>query len=183
MDSDDVMHPRRIELQFNFNQKDDIDLVSSRVEYKALNESNFNGEGYSLYVDWSNRIISNEQINLHQFEESPFAHPSVAFRMKLTANLVATRRVASQKITNFGEMVVKKVKMEKLPQSLLAWYDFKRSLGLPATIHQILLGNLKRYTCLYGSNRAICKIEKLAFGEWVKLLKNRSIIYSIMECE
>ena len=164
MDSDDVMHPRRIELQFNFlTQKDDIDLVSSRVEYKALNESNFNGEGYSLYVDWSNRIISNEQINLHQFEESPFAHPSVAFRMKLIKQFGGYKKGCfPEDYELWLRWLSKGVKMEKLPQSLLAWYDSP--------------GRLSRASSNYSPD-SFRKLKAIYLPLWIKSsnLQNRKI--------
>ena len=84
MDSDDEMHPDRIKEQVEFlNANSSVGLISSKVLYKAENSEDFSGKGYSLYVDWINQILSHNEIKLHRFEESPFAHPSVAFRRTL----------------------------------------------------------------------------------------------------
>ena len=84
MDSDDEMQPDRIKEQVDFlNANSNVGLISSKVLYKAENTQAFTGKGYSLYVDWINQILSQNEIQLHRFEESPFAHPSVTFRRTL----------------------------------------------------------------------------------------------------
>jgi hypothetical protein len=40
-------------------------------------------EGYALFVEWQNRLISHEEHFLSRFIESPLAHPSVMFRKNL----------------------------------------------------------------------------------------------------
>ncbi len=39
-------------------------------------------EGFRIYIDWLNRLITHEAITREIFIESPLAHPSVAFRKR-----------------------------------------------------------------------------------------------------
>ena len=131
MDSDDEMQPDRIKKQVDFlNANSNVGLISSKVLYKAENTQAFTGKGYSLYVDWINQILSNNEIKLHRFEESPFAHPSVTFRRTLI------HKYGAYKEGNFPEdyelwlrWLSNGVRMEKLKSNLLTWYDSPRRLS------------------------------------------------------
>ena len=137
MDSDDEMQPDRIKEQVEFlNVNSSVGLISSKVLYKADNTKGFNGKGYSLYVDWINQILSHNEIKLHRFEESPFAHPSVTFRRTLIHKYGAYRE------GNFPEdyelwlrWLSNGVKMEKLRSNLLTWYDSPQRLSRIGTCY------------------------------------------------
>lgn len=78
MDADDVMLPRRLELQYNFlNAHPDFGLVSGFVEFGGSREHQ---NGYALHVDWLNTLQTHEEIFQARFIESPVANPSVMFR-------------------------------------------------------------------------------------------------------
>jgi glycosyltransferase involved in cell wall biosynthesis len=125
MDADDCMYPQRLDrlLSFLLNNSQ-FGLVASKIKYRTDIGSGFYGKGYSRYVDWSNRIITNEQIYHHQFEESPFAHPSVAFKKSTVDKLGGYRK------GNFPEdyelwlrWLSHGVRMQKIDEYLLDWYD------------------------------------------------------------
>ena len=155
MDSDDEMHPDRIRKQIEFlNANPDIGLVSSKVSYKLENSEDFSGKGYSLYVDWINGVLSNEEIKLHQFEESPFAHPSVAFRK------VLIHQYGGYREGNFPEdyelwlrWLSKGVKMQKLNSNLIQWHDSK--------------GRLSRTGVCYSED-AFQEVKALYLGKWLE---------------
>ena len=78
MDADDLMRPRRLEIQFEFLQKNpDICLVASQV---SLFPECLLQKGYRHYIDWQNQVLTSEDIMNEIYVESPLAHPSVMFR-------------------------------------------------------------------------------------------------------
>ena len=80
MDSDDVMHPLRLEKQVGFLERHpEIGVLASKVCYK-VNHGEPYGGGYEKYVEWSNSILEEYEISLYRFEESTIIHPSVVFR-------------------------------------------------------------------------------------------------------
>jgi glycosyltransferase involved in cell wall biosynthesis len=78
MDADDRCHPDRIEKQIDHLRSDpDLAVVSCLVEGFPAEAI---GEGFQLYYDWLNRLITHEDITREIFVESPIANPSAAFR-------------------------------------------------------------------------------------------------------
>ena len=174
MDSDDEMQPDRIKEQVEFlNANSSVGLISSRVLYKADNTKGFNGKGYSLYVDWINQILSHNEIKLHRFEESPFAHPSVTFRRNLI------HKYGAYKEGNFPEdyelwlrWLSNGVKMEKLRSNLLIWYDSPQRLSRIGTcysedaFHQVKAAYLSKW--LKEQNLLKKKISGWGLGKVAK---------------
>ena len=82
MDADDVSHPERLSRQLDFlDTHPEVGLVSSRVEHWTPDGSS--RQGYAAYVDWSNELLSDEDMRTRRFVESPIAHPAVVFRKSL----------------------------------------------------------------------------------------------------
>lgn len=81
MDADDISFPERIEKQVDYLlNHPETGVVSTRSLFCS---SIGNNEGFSLFVDWQNKIITNEQHYLARFIESPLAHPTVMFRKEI----------------------------------------------------------------------------------------------------
>jgi glycosyltransferase involved in cell wall biosynthesis len=81
MDADDRCHPQRIEKQRDYLiNHPQVSVVSCLVE--GFPEQAV-GEGFQLYYDWLNSLISHEEITREMFVESPIANPSAAFRKDL----------------------------------------------------------------------------------------------------
>ena len=169
MDSDDEMQPDRIKKQVEFlNANSSVDLVSSKVLYKADKMQAFNGKGYSLYVDWINQILSQKEIQLHRFEESPFAHPSVTFRRTLID------KYGPYRDGNFPEdyelwlrWLSKDVKMQKLECNLLTWYDSPQRLSRIGTSY---------------SEDAFQQVKAAYLSKWLKeqnLLKKKISVWGL----
>ncbi len=78
MDADDRSHPERLALQ--------IELLRAQPELAVAGclvagyPSQHMQEGYRIYIEWLNSLVSDEDIRREIFVESPLAHPSVMFR-------------------------------------------------------------------------------------------------------
>ena len=135
MDSDDLMHSNRLSIHFEYLKRNpEVGLVASKVKHISNEESNFNSEGYAEYVKWTNQILSHQQILLNQFRESPFAHPSVSYRK------VLVEKYGGYRNGNFPEdyelwlrWLSQGVKMEKVNQTLLDWFDSKERMSRTST--------------------------------------------------
>ena len=78
MDADDRCHPERIQLQREYLlEHPEIAVVASLV--KGFPEDQI-GEGFNLYYQWLNSLVTHEDITREIFIESPIANPSAAFR-------------------------------------------------------------------------------------------------------
>lgn len=78
LDADDRAHPQRLEKQLAFlNANPNIALVSCLV--KAFPEEDV-GDGFRIYLEWLNALISDEDIRREIFVESPLPNPSVMIR-------------------------------------------------------------------------------------------------------
>ena len=129
MDADDVSMATRLEKQISFlNENPEIGLVATRVNFKGNTLSH---QGYAHYVDWTNSLVTSKDIRTHRFIESPIAHPSVMFRRNLTKK--------SENIYQSGHFpedyelwlrwMDEGVKMAKLPEFLVDWYDLPDRLS------------------------------------------------------
>lgn len=122
MDADDLMHPRRLQLQRDYLvAHPELALVASRV---ALFPRQLVRAGYREYLRWQNRILTPTEIANNIYVESPFAHPSVMFRA------AAVRAIGGYRDGPFPEdyelwlrMHAAGLPMAKLPQVLLAWRE------------------------------------------------------------
>lgn len=123
MDADDVAHPDRLKTQLEFlDAHPEVGLVSSCVEHWTPDEAS--RLGYAAYVDWTNKLLRNEDIRLRRFVESPFAHPSVVFRKKLCEQMGGYREgVFPEDYELWLRLMECGVRMEKIPQVLLRWRD------------------------------------------------------------
>lgn len=78
MDADDRCHPDRIRLQREYL----LDNPAVAVVGSLVNgfPAETVGEGFKLYYDWLNSLVTHEDISREIFIESPLANPSTAFR-------------------------------------------------------------------------------------------------------
>ena len=131
MDSDDLMHSSKSSIHFEYlKETPETGLVPSKVKHISNAKSNFNSQGYAEYVKWTNQILSHQQILLNQFRESPFAHPSVTYRK------ILIEKYGGYRNGNFPEdyelwlrWLSKGVKMEKVNQILVDWFDSKERMS------------------------------------------------------
>lgn len=128
MDADDWSHPSRLGKQVRFLEKHpDIGIAATKVQYKGNIDENF---GYYHYVEWTNSLLSHEEIFINRFVESPVSHPSVMIRHEIL-----------KKYGNYAEgefpedyelwlrLMAKGVKIGKVNEFLLDWYDDQNRLS------------------------------------------------------
>jgi glycosyltransferase involved in cell wall biosynthesis len=128
MDADDLARPERLARQRARLEEDPaLGLVATRV---AFDGDRVRGAGYARYVDWTNRVLTADEIRLAAFVESPFAHPSVMFRREVVER---HGRYAEGDFPEDYELWLRwlgaGVRMEKLPDALLVWRDHPHRLS------------------------------------------------------
>lgn len=123
MDADDHALPARLARQVEWLERDPgLGLVSSLVAHPAPDAAAT--EGYARYVAWLNGVVSEAEIAVNRFVESPLAHPSVMFRREVVM------RHGGYRDGDFPEdyelwlrWLEAGVRMAKVPEVLLAWND------------------------------------------------------------
>ena len=129
MDADDVAHSRRLELQCAFlDANPEVGMVACRVEH--WNPDGGSRPGFGHYVDWTNALLHDRDLQLRRFVESPLAHPSVVFRKGLVEWFGGYR---NGPFPEDYELWLRwfdcGVQMEKLSENLLRWRDHDRRLS------------------------------------------------------
>lgn len=78
MDADDISLPDRLARQVGYlDQHPEIAVLGCQVQGYPPGEVR---EGFEVYMDWQNALLSNQDIRREIFIESPLAHPSVIMR-------------------------------------------------------------------------------------------------------
>jgi glycosyltransferase involved in cell wall biosynthesis len=78
MDADDRSHPERLARQVAFlGAHPDVAVVGCLVDGYPPDQVR---QGFSIYLEWLNSLVEDNDIRREMFVESPLAHPSVAFR-------------------------------------------------------------------------------------------------------
>ncbi len=122
MDADDLMEPRRLELQAEFlRENPSIALVGSQVSlFPAERIQN----GFHEYIRWQNACLTPQQIADNIFVELPVAHPSIMFRRQAVMEVGAYR---DGDFPEDYELLLRLHRhghsMAKLPEVLLHWRD------------------------------------------------------------
>jgi len=122
MDADDVSHPRRLELQAAYlRERPDVGLAACRAAFGGESER---ARGYKRHLDWTNGLLSHEQMALGRFRESPLVHPTVMFRRTVV------QRYGGYRAGPFPEdyelwlrWLEAGMRMAKLPDVLYTWND------------------------------------------------------------
>jgi glycosyltransferase involved in cell wall biosynthesis len=122
MDADDQAFPERFDVQIAWLQRHPhVGLIGSRVEFGGDPRSQ---RGYRTYVDWTNSLVTEAEISMNRFVESPFAHPSVMFRRELPERFGAYRDGPfPEDYECWLRWLDAGVRMAKCPEVLLRWND------------------------------------------------------------
>lgn len=155
LDADDVCHPERLARQVaRLQAEPDLGVVACRVAFGGDRER---AAGYARYVDWTNTLLTHEELALARFRESPLAHPSVMFRRAVL------ERHGGYREGDFPEdyelwlrWFEAGVRFAKLPETLLTWNDPPGRLSRvqaryrPSAFYQIKADYLARWLAAHN---------------------------------
>ena len=122
IDSDDRAHPERLEKQVAYLQAhSEVAVVSSWV--KAFPDEDVR-EGYQIYVEWLNSLVTDADIRREMFVESPLANPSVMMRKTWLDKMGGYHDYEwPEDYDLWLRMYLADAKFAKIPEVLLEWRD------------------------------------------------------------
>lgn len=122
MDADDLCAPERLAKQSAYlDAHPEVGLVASWVA--GFPESALR-EGFRIYIDWLNSLVTDEEIKRELFVESPFAHPSVMFRRDRVQDLGGYQEHGwPEDYDLWLRMAAAGVTFAKIPEVLVQWRD------------------------------------------------------------
>ncbi|SDB30605.1 Glycosyltransferase involved in cell wall bisynthesis [Desulfonatronum thiosulfatophilum] len=122
MDADDVCHPDRLRVQAEFLRlHSEVGLVACAADFGG--NSNQAG-GYKRHLDWTNTLLTHDQMSLGRFRESPLVHPTVMFRRRLVKQFGGYRDGPfPEDYELWLRWLECGVRMEKAPEMLYVWND------------------------------------------------------------
>jgi len=127
-DADDTCHPDRLQIQVSHLESNPwVGLVASRVRFGGDRQK---AVGYARFVDWTNTVLSAEEIRLNRFVESPLAHPSVIYRREMIERHGGYRDGSwPEDYELWLRWLDAGVHMEKVPDEVLTWNDLPKRLS------------------------------------------------------
>lgn len=151
MDADDVARPRRIGLQCEFlDSHPDFGAVAGLVEH--VGDPDTTG-GFRRFVEWSNSLISYEEVYQKRFIEAPIVNPTAMWRRE---TMKQHGLYLSGDFPEDYEMWLRwldqGVKIAKVPEVVLDWHDSA--------------GRLTRTHPIY-SDRAFYEIKSKYLALWL----------------
>lgn len=154
MDADDRSLPERLERQVDYLERQPrVSVVGCLVA--GFPEDGVR-EGFYIYLEWLNSLVTDDEIRREIFVESPFAHPSVVFRRE------AVNEVGGYQEHGWPEdydlwlrLYTAGARFAKVPEVLLEWREHPDRLTrtdkryslenfLRAKAHYLALGPLQR---------------------------------------
>ncbi len=122
MDADDRAHPNRLEKQLSYMQAHpEIAVLGCQV--RAFPAEHVR-QGFKIYIDWQNALLSDEDIRREMFVESPLAHPSVMLRREWLERLGGYQEHGwAEDYDLWLRMYLKQARFAKLPEVLLDWRE------------------------------------------------------------
>ena len=123
MDADDVCHPERLERQAAYlDAHPEVTLVSCLVEGFPTGDVR---EGFRIYIDWLNSLVTDEDIRREIFVESPFTHPSVTFRKAQIEELGGYQEHGwAEDYDLWLRLYTQGARFAKIPEVLLSWREY-----------------------------------------------------------
>jgi glycosyltransferase involved in cell wall biosynthesis len=121
-DADDLAHPERLAKQVSFlDRHPEIALVGCQV--KGFPPENVR-QGFEVYLDWQNSLLTNDDICREIFIESPLAHPSVVVRKDWLLEVGAYQEHGwPEDYDLWLRLYLAGARFAKLPEILLEWRE------------------------------------------------------------
>jgi len=151
MDADDVARPDRLLLQTEFlDTHPDFGAVAGRVEHVGDPEST---GGFKRFVEWSNSLLEYQDIYLRRFIEAPIVNPTAMWRKECMEKHGAyLEGDFPEDYELWLRWLDQGVKIAKLPEVVLDWYDSP--------------GRLTRTHPIY-SDQAFYRIKSAYLARWL----------------
>jgi len=127
MDADDLMHTERLVKQAAYlDAHPEVALVSCLVTgFPSIKVR----EGFRIYIEWMNALVSHEDICREIFVESPLCHPSVMFRKQVVVDLDGYQEQGwPEDYDLWLRMYLAGHKFAKLTEFLLEWREHPHRL-------------------------------------------------------
>ncbi len=152
MDADDWSFPNRLQMQFDFMEKHpEVDVIAGLAEYVAHRPDT---DGFARYVRWSNQIVSERDICLKQFVESPIINPTVMWRKNISLIHGSYQEGPfPEDYELWLRWLEKGVKFHKINEPVIRWHDSD--------------SRLTRTHSKY-SDEAFFKIKTLYLAKWLQ---------------
>ncbi len=85
MDADDIAHPQKLEKQWQYHlDNPELDVIATQA--RLFPEEEFT-DGFQLYMDWQNSVISKYDFRNQQYVEMPLTNPTALFRTGMAQQL------------------------------------------------------------------------------------------------
>jgi glycosyltransferase involved in cell wall biosynthesis len=122
MDTDDRAHPERLASQQAYLEAHpETALVSCQVAGFPAGQVR---QGFRIYIDWLNSLLSDEDIRREIFVESPLPHPSVTFRRQAVLEAGGYQeRGWAEDYDLWLRLYLAGARFAKLPRVLLEWRE------------------------------------------------------------
>jgi glycosyltransferase involved in cell wall biosynthesis len=122
MDADDRCRHERLEKQIAYlGGHPETAVVACRVEAFPRRQVR---QGFRVYIDWQNALISDRDIRREIFVESPMAHPSIVFRREWVQEIGGYQDNGwAEDYDLFLRLYLAGARFAKLPQVLLDWRE------------------------------------------------------------
>jgi len=127
MDTDDYSYPERLERQVEYLQNHpETAVVGCLVEGYPSQQVR---QGFRIYISWMNSLVSDDDIRREIFIESPFAHPSVAYRREWIESAGGYQEHGwAEDYDLWLRLYLAGAGFAKLPQVLLKWREHPQRL-------------------------------------------------------
>ena len=122
MDADDRAHPERLSRQAAFlDAHPEAGLVSCRVAGFPADQVR---QGFAIYLEWQNGLLSDADIRREIFIESPLPNPSVTFRREVLLEAGGYQDFGwPEDYDLFLRLYLAGVRFAKLPEVLVEWRE------------------------------------------------------------
>jgi glycosyltransferase involved in cell wall biosynthesis len=136
MDGDDICHPRRLERQVDFlDTHPEVTLAACRVLHIPRQQMT---DGMRAYESWQNGLLEHNVILRDLYVESPFVHPSVAFRREPVATLGGYRDHGwPEDYDLWLRMARAGARFARLPETLFYWREHPERLTRTAQAYTL----------------------------------------------
>lgn len=132
MSNTDTAEAELLEKQVNFLENNkDIGLVGCLISPVYIDKSDEDNEYIDQYVNWSNRIITHEDISVNRFIESPVVHSTILYRKEIFKKYGLYLNVDAPTDFEFLLRLLEAgVKMHKLPEILFNWTFYPEKISV-----------------------------------------------------